>query len=154
MKNILVTTDLSAEAAVSFAVAKKFVDAFKGSVTLLTVVEDPQQAAMIYAMEFPVFPDSNVHKQLLEKVESELKSLAATQFGSGPAKYVVREATGPVHKEIIDYAKEHGTDLIIIATHGRTGVAHMLIGSVAERVAREAGCPVVVVPTKTMMKQG
>ncbi len=42
----------------------------------------------------------------------------------------------------MDYAKEHEIDLIVIATHGRTGLSHVLLGSVAERIVREAPCPV------------
>jgi nucleotide-binding universal stress UspA family protein len=46
---------------------------------------------------------------------------------------------------IVDYANGHGIDLIVLGTHGRGAVAHMLLGSVAERVARTATCPVLVV---------
>ena len=53
--------------------------------------------------------------------------------------------SGPPFLEIIRYAKELEIDLIVIATHGRSGVAHMLIGSVAERVVRKAPCPVLTV---------
>ncbi|MCK5448496.1 MAG: universal stress protein, partial [Gemmatimonadetes bacterium] len=42
--------------------------------------------------------------------------------------------------------EKHGVDLIVIGTHGRTGVPRLLIGSVAERVVRHASCPVLVVP--------
>lgn len=152
MKQIVVTTDLSSEAHVAFKVAEKFARAFKAKVTLLTVVEDPQQAAMVYAMEFPVFADSNIHKELVTRIESELKKLAATEFQGLETEYVVREASGPVHKEILDFATERKADLVILATHGRTGVKHLLIGSVAERVAREAHSPVLIVPTRTMMQ--
>jgi nucleotide-binding universal stress UspA family protein len=44
----------------------------------------------------------------------------------------------------VDYAKEWSADLIVIGTHGRTGLSHMLTGSVAERVVRLAPCPVLV----------
>ncbi len=54
----------------------------------------------------------------------------------------------PAH-EILDLAKEVGADLIFIGTHGYTGIKHLVMGSVAERVVREAGCPVLVVRPKT-----
>jgi len=148
MKNIVVTTDLSPEAQAAFNVAQKLANAFHSHVRLLTVVEDPQQAAMVYAMEFPVFPDSNIQRQLLEKVQVELHKIAADYFPAISTDCSVREAKGPVFREIIDFATETHADMIVMATHGRTGVKHLLIGSIAERVAREACCPVVVVPTK------
>lgn len=50
--------------------------------------------------------------------------------------------TGHPAMAICDYAKEHECDLIALATHGRTGIAHLLIGSTAEQVVRHAPCPV------------
>jgi len=49
-------------------------------------------------------------------------------------------------KAICDYADEHGVDMIVIGTHGRTGLSHVLMGSVAEKVVRHANCPILVVP--------
>ena len=55
----------------------------------------------------------------------------------------VRE--GPPVEEIVDYAHEYQIDLIVIATHGRGWLAHLLLGSVAEKVVRKAPCPVMAV---------
>jgi nucleotide-binding universal stress UspA family protein len=63
-----------------------------------------------------------------------------------PAKKVIR--TGAAFVEIIDYVKTESIDLIIMGTHGRTGLEHILIGSVAERVIRKAPCPVLTVRPK------
>jgi nucleotide-binding universal stress UspA family protein len=52
---------------------------------------------------------------------------------------------GSPKTEIIQYARKRNIDLIVIATHGRTGLAHVLIGSVAETVVRTAPCPVLTV---------
>lgn len=51
--------------------------------------------------------------------------------------------------EIIRYAREQNIDLIVLGTHGRTGLSHVLLGSVAERVARQASCPVLTARPKT-----
>ena len=64
-----------------------------------------------------------------------------------PAKKVIR--TGAAFVEIINYARSESMDLIIIGTHGRTGLEHILIGSVAERVIRKAPCPVLTVRPKS-----
>ena len=64
-----------------------------------------------------------------------------------PVKKVIR--TGTAFVEIINYARSESMDLIIIGTHGRTGLEHILIGSVAERVIRKAPCPVLTVRPKS-----
>ena len=53
--------------------------------------------------------------------------------------------TGLTAKEIVKYAADHGVALIVMGTHGRRGVAHLLLGSVAEHVVRTAPCPVLTV---------
>ncbi|HVN63099.1 MAG TPA: universal stress protein [Candidatus Binataceae bacterium] len=74
----------------------------------------------------------------------EMKSIAKKWFeGNAATEIVVRE--GDPAAEIIHAAKEFKADLIVMATHGRTGVDHMLLGSVAERVVREARRPVLTV---------
>lgn len=55
---------------------------------------------------------------------------------------------GTAYKEIVEKAKEAGSDLIVIGTHGRTGMEHFLLGGVAEKVVRLAACPVLTVPGK------
>jgi nucleotide-binding universal stress UspA family protein len=62
----------------------------------------------------------------------------------GNAKIVKKVAVGHPATTIVDYADEHDMQLILIASHGRTGLKRMLLGSVAEQVARHAHCPVLV----------
>ncbi len=52
-------------------------------------------------------------------------------------------------REIVSYASRHGIDMIVMGTHGRTGVSRALLGSVAEAVVRRASCPVLTVPATT-----
>jgi hypothetical protein len=56
------------------------------------------------------------------------------------------ETGTPVAERIVNYAARHGVGLIVVGTHGRTGVSRALLGSVAERVVRTARCPVLAVP--------
>jgi nucleotide-binding universal stress UspA family protein len=73
--------------------------------------------------------------------------LADAAAGVGDDVPVSIEATaGDPAREILRYADVHAIDLIVVGTHGRTGVSRVLLGSVADRVARHARCPVVVVP--------
>jgi nucleotide-binding universal stress UspA family protein len=61
-------------------------------------------------------------------------------------KTIVRAVSqGAVFVEVVQYARDNAIDLIVIGTHGRTGLTHMLLGSVAERVVRKAPCPVLTV---------
>lgn len=84
---------------------------------------------------------------LKNRVLTNLKEFLADQLPANfDANYVVRE--GKAHKEIVDYAKEANTDLIVIATHGLTGLEYILLGSTSEKVVRTANCPVLVVKKK------
>ena len=148
MKKILVTTDLSEESKQAFPKAIELANAFAASIDLLVVIEDPAQAAFSYAIDFPVCPLPDIQKQVLKKVEASVNELGAKYFTGIPCQCALAEASGPVHQEIIRYAKANNIDLIIMATHGRTGFRHLLIGSVAERVMRESHCPVLIVPSK------
>ena len=62
---------------------------------------------------------------------------------------VVDVLRGKSHEAIDQYAKTHGIDLIVMATHGHTGLSHLLLGSTAELVVRTARCPVLTVKGKT-----
>jgi universal stress protein A len=63
----------------------------------------------------------------------------------GYAKADIVVDTGDPHELIVNLARDRKADLIVIATHGRTELAHLLVGSVAEKVIRHAPCPVFVV---------
>ena len=64
----------------------------------------------------------------------------------------VRAAGGDPAREIVKYATRHGIDLIVLGGHGRSGVSRALLGSVAERVARTAPCPVLTVPPPEQLR--
>lgn len=147
MKTILVTTDLSQESTTAFKLALELAAKFNSQIILLAVIEDLSQAAVVYAMDFPVLPDPEVQKQVVERVKRELAQIHQKHFSAVKCEAIVREARGPVHTEILKTAQEHQAELIVIATHGRTGLSRLLIGSVTERVVREAKCPVLTVPS-------
>jgi len=78
---------------------------------------------------------ADIRRQLVERANASGHSNIATEV-----------LTGAAAKTIVECATEHQCDLIVMGTHGRHGVAHLLMGSVAERVVRTAACPVLVVP--------
>ena len=148
MKTILVTTDLSEESKRAFPVALDLARAFGGKITLLSVIEDPSQSAMFYAMDFPILPQPGIRTQVVNRLTADLQKLQQQYFSAVPSEAIVRETLGAVYQEIVRFADSLKADFIVLATHGRTGIGHLLIGSTAERVAREAHSPVIIVPTK------
>jgi nucleotide-binding universal stress UspA family protein len=90
-------------------------------------------------------PDLPETQQALSKsAQDELNRLCSSELGvQVRSRTEVRE--GVAWHEVTSAALENDADLIILATHGRTGLKHVLLGSVAERVVRHAPCPVLVV---------
>ncbi len=148
MKNILITTDLSEEAGAAYGIAHKLAKQFDATLHVLAIVEDPAQAAMIYALDFPVLPGPEIHDQLIEKVKIDLEKLTQKEFAGLRVENHTCAASGPVHAEIIDFVEKNAIDLVVIATHGHRGLSRILIGSVAERVVRECPCPVLSVRSR------
>jgi nucleotide-binding universal stress UspA family protein len=87
-------------------------------------------------------------RSALERAAGRLKR----QLGPG-ATVETHVIAGPVHAEICRMAGELDADLVVVGTHGRTGLEHVIIGSVAERVVRHAGRPVLTVPLRTAPKR-
>jgi len=83
-----------------------------------------------------------------EKVSSENLHAIAQQHLSGGIRHEILTRVGDAAKSILEVAEEVGAELIVMATHGRTGIAHFFLGSVAEQVVREAPCPVLTIRQK------
>lgn len=151
MKHILVPTDFSAASRAAFQHAREqaqVLGADNTSITLLCVLEDLVPASVQF--EFGLtFIDS---KGLLEEAEKQARLKIAEyekeHFSGLRVKSEIIRAIHSVHTEIVEYTKTHKVDLIIMATHGRTGVRRLVLGSVAEKVIRESICPVLVVPAR------
>ena len=121
VQQILVATDFSEGAAAAFGVAVYYARVLHARLHLLHV-----------------FSESEV------EVTRLLADAAAQAAPDVPV--IVARAGGDPAEEILRYATEQPIDLIVVGTHGRTGVSRLLLGSVAERVMRGARCPVLVVP--------
>jgi nucleotide-binding universal stress UspA family protein len=92
-----------------------------------------------YGMEMADVPGPEV----VERVERSLADMARDEIGY--EHVVVETAIGYAPSVILDHEEENDVDLIVIATHGRTGLERLLLGSVAERIVRRASAPVFVV---------
>lgn len=141
LKKILVPIDFSDHSKKAFRYALSFARQFNAVLEVMYVVEPT-----IYPSDFGFgqigFPD--VEKELHDKATLELQALIG-EHGSAKVKAVPVVSTGIPFVEITTYAQAEAIDLIIIATHGRTGVEHILFGSTAEKIIRKSPCPVLVV---------
>jgi universal stress protein A len=155
--HILVPTDFSPAANHALEFALEEATQHQARLTLLHVlhnhpttevyyITDAPQHGAGYATEFgarlPAFPThapEAVRRDYYEEARAQLYDLVPSTF---PGTWEVQVTTGHPADAIVRTAEELEVDLIIMATHGRTGVPHMVLGSVAEKVVRHAPCPV------------
>lgn len=140
LKQILVPTDFSDTAGVAAKYARALATAFGADLHLLHVLENPYLA--YDPMSFT--PPDNFFEELEAETRTRLLRLLEDWEPLHPHVDVVT-TRGSAFVEIIRYAKEHKIDLIVLGTHGRGPIAHMLLGSVSEKVVRKAPCPVLTV---------
>jgi nucleotide-binding universal stress UspA family protein len=136
---VLVPVDLSEQSPLVLDHATALASAYGAPIDLLHVVEEAAFPTA-YGMDplTPSLPD------VQERAREALESLAAEieNFDEALNTHVL---TGYAARDIVDFADEYAADLIVMATHGRTGLQRFLIGSVAEKVVRSASCPVFTV---------
>ena len=148
-KNILVTTDFSEASDGAVAMAGELARAANVKLTLLHVHGRPPAAPEADVPPDSVLVSKNLDQDAIEGLE-RLKSTTLADLDN--VKVVtIEHASAPL--AIIDYAEETHADLIVIGTHGRTGIARLLLGSVAEKVVRHAHCAVLVVPHEKRQSQ-
>ena len=109
----------------------------------LSVLHAYQNPAYVLPMSGYVGPTADMLNKIREQLAAELEALAAPYRKQG-IKTETLVLEGVPYKSIVDHAAEWHADLIVMDTHGRTGISHALTGSVAERVVRLAPCPVLI----------
>ena len=143
LNRILVPTDFSdfSRPAIDYGCA--IAARFESELHLLHVVPDPALLIPEAGM-FSVEAMQAQSDDLALRALSQLNELPGADWDNG--KPIVREVRiGTIFLEIIDYARAADIDLIVIGTHGRSALMHVLMGSVAERIVRKAPCPVLTV---------
>lgn len=138
---ILVATDFSGPSEIAVKYGAALAEAFHGSLHVLHVV--PDSAVLPWATMADGLAIVAVQKQWETEARERLAALVRDRGWQLPVELAIR-AGDPV-RQITKYAQEQAVDLIVLGTHGRGPVAHMIIGSVAERVVRTAPCPVLTV---------
>ncbi|MBI5119079.1 universal stress protein [Candidatus Poribacteria bacterium] len=139
IEKILFPTDFSEHSNHAFGYALSFAKEYGAKLYLLHVIEDVQYLANAYMFDVPIMPsfadmEQNRLKEMQEFIEREV-----TDSSIQIEKSIRR---GRPFLEIIQMAREENVDLIVIATHGRGGLEHVLFGSTAEKVVRKSPCPV------------
>jgi len=118
------------------------------------VVQDTGRIPLVYSQHVPVpLPMEELRRGMLDRSRAELDRFEKEKLPPDVEHEAVLSESASPHAEILNVAKDQGADLIVLGTHGRTGVPHLLFGSVAERVARQAPCPVLTVRNPGHKKQ-
>jgi nucleotide-binding universal stress UspA family protein len=142
--HIFVATDFSeaSEAAIDAAVV--LAQQLGAKITLFHVF-DPDPLVPPGAIPNPEQFRDKIEKEMRTAVTERLEELRNEKISGVQPVDVVVATDRSTANAITEHAKNLGADLIIVSTHGRTGLAHLLIGSVAEKVVRHAHCPVLAV---------
>jgi nucleotide-binding universal stress UspA family protein len=143
VKNILVPTDFGEAADAALIYGRELAARFGATLHVLHVAENVYVTTFGAETYAAVAPD--LQRALEESARQKIDELVMDSDRSGPrTRPVVMTSASPAFA-IIDYARDNDMDLIVMGTHGRGMLAHMLMGSVAERVVRLASCPVLTV---------
>ena len=153
VKKILVTTDLSKESYSAIEYAAWIASIEKGTITLLYCVDNlPSVAYHTVDLTFDKF-----REELLKQEQKKLNEYSAPLVKEYKNKVKIVMVEGNASQMIIAYAQEHNVDMIVMNTHGRTGIQHAVLGSIAEKVVRSAPCPVLTIrstiPTRVQKQQ-
>lgn len=143
IRRIMVPLDFSDHSHKALSYAVKLAEQFDSELELVHVV-----TPVIYA-EGMVLPAAmeNLDCETEKNARKELAKLAKRNEVAA-LEHKTTVLTGTPYDEIVSHARRRETDLLLITTHGRTGLQHFLLGSTAEKILRHAPCPVMVVRDK------
>lgn len=145
-KHILAATDLSPE---SFAAVQYAAHLAEGQGAKLTILHVPQTTTLLFTDFAPPVDLLSLDRSIEAAARETLEGWVRRHLKGSkvPARIVIR--AGVTHEVVCKAAEDAGASLIVMATHGRRGIGHVILGSVTERVLREAPCPVLVVRPPT-----
>ena len=135
---ILVPVDFSSHSQNAVRVAADLAKRCDASLTLVHVY----QTVSFALPDAIAFYTPTQLAEILSELDALLRAAKRDAELTGVSRVETALLQGAVATEIVEYAQKEGCDLIVMGTHGRTGVSHAIMGSVAERVVRVAPCPV------------
>jgi universal stress protein A len=145
-KRVLVTTDFSEAGDAAIPQAFRIASDHGAEVVLCHVIEIPQTPNPLYAhySSTGLFrPEARLQAE--READKALRARVPKDGALAAVPYRTRIVDGEPVAQILAVAQEEKADLVVIATHGRTGLKHFFLGSVVERVIRHAHCPVLVI---------
>ena len=142
-QRILWPTDFSELSLRGGRYALGFCEQFGAELHIIHVIPPPlsPDVSLVVPAEVPI---SVSEPEIVEASQEALNKLVQEHF-AGYGKIVTKVFFGNAWPGVCDYAKQNEIDLIVVTTHGRTGLSHVLIGSTAERIVQHAPCPVLTV---------
>lgn len=138
---ILFANDFSDGSDYAFEYALSLAKQYSAKLLIIHVINEPVDLRGFYV---PHISFENLEKEITEGAEKMMARFCSEQL-QGVDSFESAVITGVPYEEIVKKADASGADLIIMGTHGRKGVDHLLFGSTAERVVRNATCPVMTV---------
>ncbi len=138
---ILFAVDFSESSDHAFDYAFELAKKFSSRLVIVHVINEPVDLRGFYV---PHISFDNLEKEIAEGAEKMMDRFCAAKL-EGFANFERAVISGVPYEEIVRKSEEVGADLIVMGTHGRKGLDHMLFGSTAERVVRMSGCPVMTV---------
>lgn len=143
---ILSPVDFHENSLAALEYAAQFARQYDATVYLLHVI--PTDELHLHREVYRPTEGGGADVRWAEKVSKENLQAIAQKYLSGGIRYEILTRVGDAAKSILETAEEVGAELIVMATHGRTGIAHFFLGSAAEQVVREAPCPVFTIRRK------
>jgi len=143
MERILLATDFSENSKWALTYALSFAKQYNAKLFILHVIQQPSYPLGMYA-EISFDAMDKFNRNVSEVTAQEMKDLSESEL-KGFQNFEAIIVNGIPFLEIIRTAREKEVDLIVVGTHGRTGLDHVLFGSTAEKVVRKAPCPVLSV---------
>ena len=143
LKNVLVATDFGEASDAALRYGRALARSFGATLHVMHVAENVFTRGIGSDAYIAVFPD--LQKDVEEAARKQLDALLTDDDRTTLKAVPVSLTSNTPAAAIVGYAKDAGIDLVIVGTHGRGAVAHLLMGSVAERVVRTASCPVLTV---------
>jgi nucleotide-binding universal stress UspA family protein len=141
VKTILVPSDFSEYAEYAFTWALEMAEKWGAKVIVMNAA--PMFSHLAYPESVYMLDLAKMEAEIIADAEKKLQEFIAKK-GTSAVTVETRAVLGDPFWEICKAAEHDHADLIVMGSHGRTGLAHVLLGSVAERVVRHAPCPVLV----------
>jgi nucleotide-binding universal stress UspA family protein len=144
INHIVVPVDFGEASDAALAYARMLALRFNASMSVVHVYDDEALArGTVLPPDVPVRPSADIREDARHQLHVRLTRLLRP--GDAPQGTSVEVLHGPTSKAIVEYADQCGASLIVMGTHGRHGLVHAVLGSVAAQVLRLASCPVLIV---------